>query len=105
MLDHKPLALILSPSGNLGPIPFRFNLIWLHDAKIMELIQREWNLQHFVSPSYIWESKLRTVRAALKKWVKEGFEDPNKQKINLQRNLIAMHLKMEVEEVFTKNLK
>ena len=25
--DHKPLAQILSPPANLGPIPFRFNMI------------------------------------------------------------------------------
>ena len=71
----------------------------------MELIQREWNLQHFGSPSYIWESKLRTMRAALKKWVKEGFEDPNKQKINLQRELGTMESIMEVEEVSLEHLK
>ena len=45
------------------------------------------------------------MRASLKKWVKEGFEDPNKQKINLQKDLVAMHLKMEVEEVSTEHLK
>ena len=71
----------------------------------MELIQREWNLQHFGSPNYIWESKLRLVRETLKKWVKEGFENPNKQKIILQSDLAAMHLRMEVEEVFIEHLK
>ena len=71
----------------------------------MELIQREWNLQHFGSPSYIWESKLRTVRAALKKCMKEGFEDLNKQKINLQREIAAMQFRLEVEEMSTEQLK
>ena len=76
VLDHKPIALILSPPANLGPIPFRFNLIWLHDAKIMELIQREWKLQHFGSPNYIWESNLRAIRSSLKKWESTSYSEP-----------------------------
>ena len=52
--DHKPLALILSLPVNIGPISFRFNLIWLHDVKIMDLIQREWNTHLLGSLGYIW---------------------------------------------------
>ena len=73
--------------------------------KIMELIQREWNTYHFGSPSYIWESKLRAVKVALKKWAKEDFVDPIKQKISLQRQLAALQSRMEVEEVSIKHLK
>ena len=71
----------------------------------MELIQREWNLQHFRSRSYFWESKLRTVRATLNKWVKEGFESPNKHKIKLQGELATMQSRMEVDEVNPTHLK
>ena len=71
----------------------------------MELIQREWNIQHDKSPSYIWESKLRSARAALKKWVKEYFENPNKKKIKLQSELAAMQSRMEVDEVNPTHLK
>eukprot|EP00253_Pinus_taeda_P002539 PITA_02539 len=28
--DHKPILLELSLDGNLGPIPFRFNSLWIH---------------------------------------------------------------------------
>ena len=45
------------------------------------------------------------MRETLKKWVKEGFEDPNKKKINLQRELEALQFRMEVEEVSTEHLK
>ena len=103
--DHKPLALILSLPVNIGPISFRFNLIWLHDVKIMELIQRKQNTHHFRSPSYIWESKLRAMKVALKKWAKEDFEEPTKQKISLQRDLAALQSSMQVEVVSTKHLK
>ena len=45
------------------------------------------------------------MKASLKKWVKEDFEEPTKQKISLQRDLAALQSKMEVEEVSTKHLK
>ena len=77
----------------------------MHDDKILDLIQREWNLQHYGSLSYIWESKLRSARAALKKWVKEYFENPNKKKIKLQSELAAMQSRMEVGEMAPTHLK
>ena len=45
------------------------------------------------------------MRVALNKWVKEYFEDPNNQKINLQRELQAMQSRMEVGEVTLAHLK
>ena len=77
----------------------------MHDVKIMELIQRKWNTHHFGSPSYIWESKLRAMKVALKKWAKEDFEEPTKQKISSKRDLAALQRRMEVEELSTKHLK
>ena len=50
-------------------------------------------------------SKFRIVKDALKKWVKEDFEELDKQKINLQRELTAMQYIMEEEEVSPKHLK
>ena len=37
--DHKPISLSVTPLTKLGPIPFRFNPIWLHDANTLDLIQ------------------------------------------------------------------
>ena len=45
------------------------------------------------------------MKVALKKWVKEDFEETTKQKICLQRDLGALQSMMEVEEVSTKHLK
>ena len=45
------------------------------------------------------------MKAALKKWVKEDFEELDKQKINLHRELTAMQYIMEVEEVSPEHLK
>ena len=97
--DHKPISLILSPPINLGVIPFRFNPILLQDETILSLIQEEWNLQYFGSPNYIWESKLRSMRSSLKRWIKEGFKNPNQHKIELQIDLATLQSRMEVDEV------
>ena len=45
------------------------------------------------------------MKVALKKRVKEDFEEPTKQKISLQRDSAALQRKMEVEELTTKHLK
>ena len=45
------------------------------------------------------------MKVALKKWARKDFEEPTKQKINLQRDLAALQSIMEVEEVSTKHLK
>jgi len=31
--DHKPIFLELSLDGNLGPIPFRFSSLWIHQER------------------------------------------------------------------------
>ena len=86
-------------------IPFRFNSIWLNDEKILGLIQREWNLQHYEPPNYIWESKLISLQYALKRWVKKGFKNPNNHKIKLQIDLATLQSRMEVDEVTPVYLK
>ena len=58
---HKLISLQLSTSEKLGPIPFRFNPLWLNDAKALEITQIAWNSNITGSPSYIWEDKLREV--------------------------------------------
>ena len=69
------------------------------------LIQGEWNLQHYESPNYSWESKLRSVRYSSKKWVKEDFKNPNSHKIKLQSDLAAIQSRMKANEVTPMNLK
>ena len=67
--------------------------------EIIGLIQKEWNLQYFESPSYIWESKLRSVWSSLKRWVKAGFKNPSHHKIKLQNDLATLQSHMKVDEV------
>ena len=71
--DHKPISLSFTNPSNLGPIPFRFNPLWLNNAKNLDLIRTTWNYSFFGSPSFIWDSKLRDVCSSLKKWATTSY--------------------------------
>ena len=71
--DHKPILLSFSLPTNLGPIPFRFNHLWLNNAKTLDIIHTAWNFTLSGSPSYIWESKIRVVRSSLKNWAATSY--------------------------------
>ena len=88
----------------MGPIPFRFNPLWLQEAEVKEIVQKAWNSNIYGSPSYIWESKLREVHYALKKWEKVSFKGPTLQQNQIQEDLATLQRKMEREEVITHYL-
>ena len=65
----------------------------------MEIIQGAWNSNIHGSPSYIWESKLKATRLALKNWAKLSFKGPTFQKKQIQDDLVTFQKRMEDEEV------
>ena len=69
-LDHKPTLLELSMGKKLGPIPFRFSLIWIQQEGFMDVVSTAWNRQIHGSPFCVWEEKLRTLKKELKNWAK-----------------------------------
>ena len=36
--DHKPICLFFPPAKNLGPLPLRFNRIWMESEGVKEII-------------------------------------------------------------------
>ena len=97
--NHKPISLVLAPSTNLGPIPFRFNALWLQEEKSMTIIRDAWRADISGSPSFVWESKLRRVRRDLKAWVKLDYTSASSKKNQLQSELSTLHSRMEREEI------
>ena len=57
--NHKPISLSLSPGKKLGPIPFRFSLIWVNQEGFLNLVSKSWNEPVYGSLFYVWEGKLR----------------------------------------------
>jgi hypothetical protein len=55
--NHHPISLDLSPSKYIGPIPFLFNLLWLHNPDFLTIILEAWNCWIIGNPSSIWDKK------------------------------------------------
>jgi hypothetical protein len=68
--DHRPIALSFDKVENLGPIPFKFNPIWMDSPDFLPLISSVWSIWVDGTPVYIWEQKLKKDKQAIKDWVK-----------------------------------
>lgn len=69
--DHYPITLTLQRHSPLGPIPFKYSAIWNRIPAAKEVVQKTWARHVEGSPSYIWETKLKRVKQALKDWARE----------------------------------
>jgi ribonuclease HI/exonuclease III len=69
--DHKPIALSIRPCASLGPIPFKFSPLWPAQKDFVILVQRSWETPVNGSPFFVWEEKLRRLKASLKLWAKQ----------------------------------
>ncbi|KAL4202883.1 hypothetical protein AMTRI_Chr02g265770 [Amborella trichopoda] len=68
--DHCPIALD-TESVHRGPKPFRFELAWLQEASLVELISVWWNsFSSLVTrrAGYRFQTKLQLLKGALKHW-------------------------------------
>ena len=68
--DHKPILLEMLGHNDLGPIPFRFNPLWVKELDFLNLVLNSWKTPVKGSPFFIWEEKLRRLKAVLKSWAK-----------------------------------
>lgn len=93
--DHKPILLLLAPEEDLGPIPFKFNPLWIEKEGFMETIHSAWDIPINGSPSYVWEQKLKATKQALKKWQRK-LQNPttHQRKIDVQQ-LETLQIGME----------
>ena len=78
--DHKPILLSIFPEENLGPIPFRFIPIWVSQEGFLNIMYNSWNDPIYGSPFYVWEGKLRRLKAELKAWAKKLSSPPDDRK-------------------------
>eukprot|EP00253_Pinus_taeda_P010539 PITA_10539 len=68
--DHFPILLTMESHLHLGPILFRYNPLWRNNSSAEAIIEATWKQHVEGSPSHIWETKIRSVRKALKEWAK-----------------------------------
>jgi hypothetical protein len=68
--NHKPILLDLFIDENLGPIPFRFSPLCVHQDGFSHLVSSSWSKRVTGNPSFIWEEKLGRLKIDLKNWAK-----------------------------------
>ena len=96
--DHYPTALSLESHHPLGQIPFKYSPLWNHISPAKILVQQTWRQHVEGSPSYIWESKLRNVRNAVKNWAKSEYKEPKAKKLDVKAKIENLHHAMENQE-------
>ena len=97
--DHKPILLELSLDGSLGPIPFRFSSLWIHQEGFQEVVSEAWNRQvHEGSPFFVWEEKMRRLKRELKEWAKR-LKTPTAKRKEMHDSLPGHQLTMENSDV------
>ena len=102
--DHKPISLTLSPEEKLGPIPFRFSLLWVNQDGFLDIVNKSWNEPVYGSPLFVWEGKLRRLKADLKTWAK-GLRSPTDERKRTQKALERHQLVMEESPITLALLK
>ena len=81
--DHKPTVISMEKWRNLGPLPFKYNKIWDQSEEFRSLVQSKWALEVWGSPHFVWESKLKSLRTAIKEWAKVHADIEKKKKNDL----------------------
>lgn len=81
--DHKPVAINMERERNMGPLPFKYNKIWDQIEEFCSLVQFHWEMDVRGSPYFVWETKLKSLRTAIKKWAKEHAASERKKKTDL----------------------
>jgi len=101
--DHKPISLELRQEQDQGPIPFRFNLAWIQDKDFLCRVSNVWTRKVNGSAFYVWEEKLRRLKAELKGWEKKQ-ADPITLRLESQRHLESHQLALENKEITQQDL-
>eukprot|EP00253_Pinus_taeda_P034292 PITA_34292 len=100
--NHRPIKLDLVAHMDQGPIPFKFSPFWVKEQTFMQLVKNTWKQPVNGSAFFVWEEKLRRVKAALKTWAK-SLPSPAVERKKIQESLENHHLNAE-NEVITKEV-
>lgn len=102
--DHRPILLALKKEEDLGPLPFRFSLLWAGRDGFLEIVQTAWYKEFAGSPSFVWEKKLKNVKYALKYWIKKAIKTLRSQRKEVVQQLADFQFGMEKTEVSSLEL-
>jgi len=83
--NHHPISLSFEKEENLGPIPFRFNPLWMDSLDLFPLLSRVWNQWVYGSHVFIWEKNLKRYKQTIKQWVKNYPFSPREEVENCKK--------------------
>eukprot|EP00253_Pinus_taeda_P007045 PITA_07045 len=93
--DHKPVALHLDKVENMGPLPFKYNRAWDSSEDFRNLTKDTWANDITGSPHFIWETKLKLLRIAIKQWARKYALEERKEKNELQMKIAQWNQEKE----------
>ena len=83
----------------MGPLPFRFNHLWLESEGVQDIILKACLCFIPGSLTFIWEQNLKRVKSALKSWATQHYQEPSLKKIEIVKNMEAVQEDMEKTEI------
>ncbi|OVA13092.1 hypothetical protein BVC80_977g6 [Macleaya cordata] len=91
--DHTPV--LLDGGGvSWGPSPFRFELSWLEEPNLIDLIESWWKEMQFDSnPGYIMWRKLKELKDKLKEWRSKHLGRLDNKGVDLLKEIEAIDVK------------
>lgn len=95
--DHFPITLTLQSQSHLGPLPFKYSSLWNQIPTARDIVKHAWSQHVEGSPIFIWESKLKQTRQALKTWAKTNYKEPEAAKKDIKQNLEKIQRSIEAE--------
>jgi len=60
--NHKPIAIKFGESKKFGPLPFRYNPLWINSKNVRNLVARDWKQSINGSQSIFLEEKIKNVK-------------------------------------------
>lgn len=102
--DHKPIVLSMIKGENLGPLPFKYNKIWDQEEDFQSMVQENWAKEVWGSPHYVWETKLKNLRAAIKECVKTFTAKEKREKADLLEKMEKWNKEKEEQQPSTEGI-
>ncbi|XP_026383519.1 uncharacterized protein LOC113279018 [Papaver somniferum] len=88
--DHSPLFGFVFENPRPSRVPFRIQKMWLSHPSFMQLVEDNWRLPLAGAPPFVFTSKLKRLKEALRIWNRTVFGD-------VQFRLRQDELRLEVE--------
>eukprot|EP00253_Pinus_taeda_P010445 PITA_10445 len=93
--DHYPITLTLLRHCQLDPLPFKYCSLWNQIPEARNAVWQAWTQHVEGSPTFIWETKMKRTRQALKNWAKTKFQEPELRKKHIKKDLEELQQKIE----------